>query len=103
MPIGYALGPRLRTRLTLGGLTFPRNDPGRIDLPQETLCFRRTGFPPVLSLLVPAYALADAPPLLAGAASMRSATLSYHLLAQVRDCGATLGVPVIFGAGWLDR
>ena len=24
LPIGYALGPRLRTRLTLGGLTFPR-------------------------------------------------------------------------------
>lgn len=24
MPIGYALGPRLRSRLTLGGLTFPR-------------------------------------------------------------------------------
>ena len=24
VPIGYALGPRLRSRLTLGGLTFPR-------------------------------------------------------------------------------
>ena len=24
LPIGYALGPRLRSRLTLGGLTFPR-------------------------------------------------------------------------------
>ncbi len=24
MSIGYALGPRLRSRLTLGGLTFPR-------------------------------------------------------------------------------
>src|SRR5439155_2537424 len=47
-------------------------------LPQETLCFRRTGFPPVLSLLVPAYALVSAPPLLAGAASLRLTTLSYH-------------------------
>ena len=25
LSIGYALGPRLRSRLTLGGLTFPRN------------------------------------------------------------------------------
>src|SRR5881275_953341 len=36
------------------------------------------GFPPILSLLIPAYALHGAPPLLAGAASLRPWTLSYH-------------------------
>ena len=61
------------------------------------------GFPPILSLLVPAYALATAPRLLAGAASQPVATLSYHRADSIRDCGATLAVPVIFGAGWLDR
>ena len=65
------------------------------------------GFPPILSLLVPAYALATAPRLLAGAASPPVATLSYQGSSvsrrPIRDCGATLAVPVIFGAGWLDR
>jgi hypothetical protein len=45
LPITYALRPRLRA---------PTN-PGRINLPQETLGFRRTGFSPVLSLLMSAY------------------------------------------------
>ena len=49
------------------------------------MCFRRTGFPPVLSLLVPAYALAGAPPFLVGTASPRPATLSYHLQKQIRQ------------------
>ena len=61
------------------------------------------GFPPILSLLVPAYALVAAPRLLAGAASLPTTTLSYHRVNSIRDCGSTLGVPVIFGAGWLDR
>ena len=42
---------------------MPTN-PGRIYLPQETLGFRRAGFSPALSLLIPAFSLARAPPLL---------------------------------------
>ena len=38
-PIDYAFRPRLRGRLTLGGVTFPRKPIG----------FRRTGFSPVLA------------------------------------------------------
>src|SRR4029077_3503304 len=38
--------------------------PGRIFLPQETLGFRRAGFSPALSLLIPAFSLARAPALL---------------------------------------
>src|SRR4051795_4644819 len=50
------------------------------------------GFPPILSLLVPAFALARAPPVLVGPASPRRATLSYHrnTSTSIRDCGTTL-------------
>ena len=49
-PFGLALGP---------------TNPERIDLPQETLDFRRAGFSPALSLLVPAGSLPSTPPVLA--------------------------------------
>ena len=49
-PLGLGLGP---------------TDPGRISLAQETLGFRRTGFSPVLSLLVPTFSLLLRPQLLA--------------------------------------
>ena len=55
LSIDYAFRPRLRIRLTLGGLT----------LPQETLGFRRKGFEPFFSLLVPAFSLLHGPGLLA--------------------------------------
>src|SRR2546423_1077629 len=45
LPIGYALGPRLRTRLTLGGLTFPRKPcafGGRASHPSCRYSFRHT-------------------------------------------------------------
>ena len=45
------------TRLGLG----PTN-PGTIIVAQETLFFRRTGFSPVLKLLIPAFSLPRAPP-----------------------------------------
>jgi hypothetical protein len=45
------------TRLGLG----PTN-PGMITMAQETLLFRRTGFSPVLKLLIPAFSLPHAPP-----------------------------------------
>ena len=50
-PIGYGFRPRLRGRLTLGQITFTL----------ETLGFRRTGIPPVFSLLMPASSLASRP------------------------------------------
>ena len=56
------------------------------------MCFRRMGFPPILSLLVPALALEAAPWVLTGPTSMqtrRSPTTCFH----VRDCGATLESP----------
>ena len=49
--IDYSLRPRLSTRLTLGGRTFP----------QESLGFRRAGIQPALSLLMSAFSLPSAP------------------------------------------
>ena len=49
------------TSLELG--LGPTN-PGRINLAQETLGLRRTGFSPVLSLLVPTFSFLPRPPLL---------------------------------------
>jgi hypothetical protein len=53
-PFGLALGP---------------TNPERIDLPQETLGFRRTRFSRVFSLLVPAGSLPYPPPVLVGRTS----------------------------------
>ena len=46
---------------TLCGLGLGSTNPGWINLPQETLDFRRTGFSPVFSLLIPTYSLLSAP------------------------------------------
>ena len=51
LSIDYGFRPRLRTRLTLGGLTCPRN-------PWD---FGEHGFSPVLSLLMLAFSLVIAP------------------------------------------
>src|SRR5208337_326938 len=64
LSIGYALGPRLRSRLTLGGLTFPRKPcafGGRASHPSCRYSFRFTA---VVDALLP--------------------------LLRVRDCGTTL-------------
>ena len=48
LPIGYAFRPRLRTRLTLGGLTFPRKPcafGGRASHPSYRYSFRHTHSP----------------------------------------------------------
>ena len=50
VPIGYALGPRLRSRLTLGGLTFPRKPcafGGWASHPSCRYSFRHTHSPPL--------------------------------------------------------
>ena len=50
LPIGCALGPRLRSRLTLGGLTFPRKPcafGGGASHPSYRYSFRHTHSPPL--------------------------------------------------------
>ena len=53
-------------------------NPSLIIIAKETLVFRRAGFSPALRLLVPTYALPNAPRCLTAFASMRIGTLSYH-------------------------
>ena len=43
------------------GLNLGSTNPGRTNLPQETLDFRRTGFTPVYSLLMPTFSLLSSP------------------------------------------
>ena len=50
-PFAYGFRPRLRGRLT----------PGQIAFTLETSGFRRTGIPPVFSLLMPAFSLPSSP------------------------------------------
>ena len=69
-PIDYGFRPRLRGRLTLGQITFTL----------ETLGFRRTGIPPVFSLLMPASSLPSRP-----------ARLPAHLLPYM-ECSPTHSV-----------
>ena len=88
LSIGYALGPGLRSRLTLGGLTFPRKPcafGGRASHPSCRYSFRhthsqalhrslRSGFDAACDALLPSESL------------------------PIRDCGATLS-PVHFRRG----
>src|SRR4051794_11907290 len=52
LPIGYASRPRLRSRLTLGGLTFPR----------KPCAFGGGGFPPPFRFSFPPFRLPPPPP-----------------------------------------
>ena len=91
LSIGYALGPRLRSRLTLGGLTFPRKPcafGGWASHPACRYSFRHS-HSPALHRSLPSGFVAAGDALLPSLA--RSATAARRL------------VPVIFGAGWLDR
>jgi hypothetical protein len=67
MSIAYAM------RLGLG----PTN-PEMITIAQETLLFRPRGFSPLLWLLIPAFSLPNAPPVLSSPASLQIGTLLYH-------------------------
>jgi hypothetical protein len=69
MSIAYAM------RLGLG----PTN-PGTITVAQETLLLRPRGFSPLLWLLIPAFSLPTAPPVLSSPASLLMGTLLYHAL-----------------------
>ena len=78
LPIGYALGPRLRTRLTLGGLTFPRKPcafGGRASHPSCRYSFRHKHSSPLHRSLRSGFAAGD------------DALLPSF---RIRDCGTTL-------------
>src|SRR6478609_2391475 len=90
LPIGYALGPRLRSRLTLGGLTFPRKPcafGGWASHPSCRYSFRHTHL----------LALHRSLP-------VRLRCTSNALLPLINESATAARrlVPVIFGAGWLD-
>ena len=91
LSIGYAFGPRLRSRLTLGGLTFPRKPcafGGRASHPSCRYSFRHTHLPALHRSLRSGFTAA-------GNALLPSITRSATAARRL--------VPVIFGAGWLDR
>ena len=91
LSIGYALGPRLRSRLTLGGLTFPRKPcafGGRASHPSCRYSFRHTHLPALHRSFRSSFTAA-------GNALLPSITRSATAARRL--------VPVIFGAGWLDR
>ena len=91
LSIGYALGPRLRSRLTLGGLTFPRKPcafGGRASHPSCRYSFRHTHLTTLHRSFRSSFTAAGNALL---PSINRSATAARRL------------VPVIFGAGWLDR
>ena len=75
MSIAYAM------RLGLG----PTN-PEMINMAQETLLLRPTGFSPVLWLLIPAFSLPNAPPVLSSLASLLIGTLLYHCILLYNPC-----------------
>ena len=82
--IGYALGPRLRSRLTLGGLTFPRKPcafGGWASHPSCRYSFRHTHSPTLHGSL----------PVPLRRRGRRSPTRRAY--ARIRDCGATLESP----------
>ena len=80
LPIGYAPGPRLRTRLTLGGLTFPRKPcafGGWASHPSCRYSFRHTHSPTLHRSSR------------SGFAAEGNALLP-SILRSIRDCGTTL-------------
>ena len=95
-PITYAFRPRLRVS------TYP----GRTNLPQETLDFRRTGFSPVFSLLVPAYSLEHRPAVVSVCLHTyvrRSPTPPRIRRSRTVAASVSCLVPSIIGAEMLDR
>ena len=106
LSIGYALGPRLRSRLTLGGLTFPRKPcafGGRASHPSCRYSFRHTHSIPLHgSLPVPLRCGYRRSPTIFGNAEcgIRIAASKTDLpcrisnppfrIPEIRDCGATL-------------
>jgi hypothetical protein len=75
MSIAYAM------RLGLG----PTN-PEMINMAQETSLFRPRGFSPLLWLLIPAFSLPNAPPVLYSPASPQIGTLLYHYALLRNPC-----------------
>jgi hypothetical protein len=74
---------------------------------QESLGFRRTGFSPVFSLLMPASSLPLPPRPLTGTPSSVHGTLPYHVahpqVIHIRGFGGELQPRYILGAEVLDQ
>ena len=90
--IGYASRPRLRSRLTLGGLSLPRNP----------WTYGARVFHPRFRILMPAFSF-PVPP--AGIATRlpRPAERSPTTPLRESTTSVTCLVPIIFGAGSLDQ
>ena len=73
-----------------------------MNLAQETLGFRRTGFSPVLSLLMSAFAL-EVPPAVLAVDLQQPSMLPYRSLSRARSFGTMLEPRYIFRAGSLDQ
>ena len=86
------------TRLGLG----PTN-PEMITMAQETLLFRRTGFSPVLWLLIPTFSLPHAPPNLTIRLHRREERSSTIRLRRIHIFGTILEPRYIFHARSLDE
>jgi hypothetical protein len=75
-----------------------------IAVAQESLGFRCAWFAHALSLLIPAFSLLFAPPVLPVWLLRYPRTLPYHLCyAQIRSFGTTLEPRYIVGAALLDQ
>ena len=79
-PFAYGSRPRLRGRLT----------PGQIAFTLETSGFRRTGIPPVFSLLMPAFSLPSPPPWLPPRLLRHMECSPTHCSSQCRSFGDAL-------------
>ena len=93
-------------RLRLSASPKLPTNPGRIYLPQETLGFRRAGFSPALSLLIPAFSLVRAPALLTVrlvSDLVRSPTTHIARRLYVSIASVLYLLPFIIGADLLDQ
>ena len=90
--IGYASRPRLRTRLTLGGLSLPR----------KPWTYGARVFHPRFRILMPAFSF-PIPPARIATRLPRPTERSPTTLLPESTTSVTCLVPIIFGAGPLDQ
>ena len=90
--IGYASRPRLRSRLTLGGLSLPR----------KPWTYGARVFHPRFRILMPAFSF-PIPPARIATRLPRPAERSPTTLLPGSTTSVTRLVPIIFGAGSLDQ
>ena len=92
IPITYAFRPRLRIRLTLGGLTWPRK-PWAYGEQVSRLFYRYSCLHKLFQSLHPSFR----------SGFVATGMLPYHSLSRIRGFGSMLEPRYIFGAGSLDQ